>query len=113
MLLEFSGSDACGIVDVSAVIALHCAGDDDDGGGAPGDIPVTNGQSVNVECDDDGCEVEFDEGILEIEATTATLVVTVVDACGNVSTCTIDLCAVVMNNDAGAKRFGGRHRHTR
>ncbi len=92
LLLEFSSSDACGIVDVSAVIALDCVSDDDDEA-VPGDIPVTNGQSVDVECDDDDCEVEFEEGTLEIEASGAVLIVTATDECGNTATCTVELCA--------------------
>ena len=78
----------------SAVIALDCAGDDDDDDvdAVPGDIPVSSGQSVNVECDDDDCEVEFDEGTLNVEASGATLVVTATDECGNTATCTVELC---------------------
>ncbi len=40
-------------------------------------------------------EAEVDEGNLEIEATTASLVVTATYECGNEATCTVELCVPV------------------
>ena len=48
-------------------------------------LPVTNGQEVGLEIDDDS-EVEFEDGILEIEAPSFELNVTAEDASGNVGT---------------------------
>lgn len=48
-------------------------------------IPVTIGQRIEIERDDD-CEVEWDDGILEIEARSAVLEVTAEDFSGNVGT---------------------------
>ena len=47
------------------------------------DIPVTNGQVIEFEVDDEGSEVESEDGILEIEAPSLTLRVTGTDAAGN------------------------------
>jgi len=44
--------------------------------------PVTNGQLVELEIDDDN-EVEFDDGILEMEAPSFELIVTAIDDSGN------------------------------
>ena len=93
ILIEFDASNNCGAVSVSAVIELGCHDDDDDGGAA--EVAVVSGQTIEVECDDEDCEVEFDEGILEIEATNASLVVTATDECGNEATCTVELCVSV------------------
>lgn len=52
-------------------------------------VPVTNGQIVELELDDDdGQEVEFDDGILSIEAASFELVVVCEDASGNVGEAT-------------------------
>ena len=84
LLIEFSATDNCGLESVSSVIETPCR-----------DIPVVDGQIVELECEDDDCELDFENGILDIEATTATLVVTAEDECGNTATCTVDLCALV------------------
>jgi hypothetical protein len=47
-------------------------------------IPVENGQIIEIERDDD-CEIEWDDGILEIEAKKVFLVVKAVDSSGNVN----------------------------
>ena len=47
------------------------------------DIPVTNGQVIEFEVDDEESEVESEDGILEIEAPSLTLRVTGTDADGN------------------------------
>ncbi len=100
MLIEYSASDACGSVDITAVIALDCPGDDDDDDTVPGDPSVADGQVIELECDDDDCEVEFDDdGILEIESNTAVLIVTATDECGNTTTCTVELCPMGENDD--------------
>ncbi len=82
--IEFSVTDNCGLESVSSVIETPCR-----------DIPVVDGQTVELECEDDDCELDFENGILDIEATTATLIVTAEDECGNTATCTVDLCALV------------------
>ena len=64
-------------------------GDSSDGGCDV--VPVTDGQVLELECDDD-CEAEYEGGMLEIEASTATLIVTAVDESGNVSVCTEVIC---------------------
>ncbi len=52
-------------------------------------IAVANGQIVELELDDD--EVEWDDGILKIEAPSITLTVTCTDASGNTTTVTVEL----------------------
>lgn len=88
LVIAFSAEAACGSVTVSAVIALVC----EDGGL---EVPVENGQVIDLECEDDAheCEVEAKDGVIEIEAGSAVLIVTAVDICGNTATCTLDLCA--------------------
>ena len=88
LLIEFSATDNCGLESVSSVIETPCR-----------DIPVVDGQIVELECEDDDCELDFENGILDIEATTATLVVTAEDECGNTATCTVDLCALLPEDD--------------
>ena len=51
------------------------------------EIPVSNGQVVELELDED-LEVEMDDGVLEIEAPSFTLVVECADGAGNVSVAT-------------------------
>ncbi|NNG04504.1 MAG: hypothetical protein HKM95_10445 [Inquilinus sp.] len=47
------------------------------------DISVADGQIIEFEFDDDECEVEWEDGILEIEAPALVLVATVIDGSGN------------------------------
>ena len=82
-------TDGCGEPDiVSATLVLVGEAGDDSVCGA---FPVTNGQIIDLECDDK-CEVEFDDGRLEIEAQLATLEVQAADSCGNASECVAHLC---------------------
>lgn len=87
--IEFSASD---LVDadpgVTAVLEV------------PGlaDIPVTNGQIIEFEFDDD-TEVEFEDGILEIEGQALTLRATATDCGGNVAEATDSLVAVDDDDD--------------
>ncbi|MEE8537683.1 MAG: hypothetical protein V3S71_06705 [Acidobacteriota bacterium] len=70
--VEFSCSDTCG--DVTTTAKLNR-------------IPVKNGQAVELKVDDDR-EVEFDDGILELEAPSFSLDVFCTDASGNTGTAT-------------------------
>ncbi|MCG8604446.1 T9SS type A sorting domain-containing protein, partial [bacterium] len=83
LIIKFSATDNCGVASLTAVIDIGCK-----------QIAVNDGDIVAVECDDDECEVETDDGILEIKSETATLIVTATDGVGNTATCTQDLCAV-------------------
>jgi len=51
-------------------------------------IPVTNGQIIEIEIEDDDCEIKWDDGRLKIEAPKVVLEVTAVDASGNGATAT-------------------------
>jgi len=51
-------------------------------------ISVTNGQIIEIEIDDDDCEIGWDDGRLEIEAPNVVLEVTAVDGSGNEATAT-------------------------
>lgn len=66
--VEFSADDNC---DANPAVNALLNGE-----------PVTNGQLVELEIDDD-VEVEFDDGILEMEAPSFELIVTATDASGN------------------------------
>ncbi len=85
LMISYSATDACGVVMTgSAVVDTPCC-----------PVPVSDGQIIKFECaDHPECELEldFEEGLFEIEADTATLSVTATDTCGNTATCTIDLC---------------------
>jgi len=70
-IVEFSASDNC---DPNPSVSAVLNGE-----------PVANGQEVELEIDDDN-EVEFEDGILEIEAPSFELNVTAEDASGNVGT---------------------------
>jgi len=71
--VEFSVTDIC---DENPVVTANING-----------IPVTNGQLVELEIDDE-TEVEEEDGILEIEAPIITLTVEATDASGNTGTAT-------------------------
>ena len=83
--VNFSAVDNCSVPDLSAVLDIGCQ-----------QIDVSNGQIIDLECDDD-CEVEAGDddddddagvSILEIEAQSVELIVTATDDSGNVGTCT-------------------------
>ena len=83
--VNFSAVDNCSVPDLSAVLDIGCK-----------QIDVSNGQIIDLECDDD-CEVEAGDddddddagvSILEIEAQSVELIVTATDGSGNVGTCT-------------------------
>ncbi len=65
-------------------------------------IPVRNGQLVQLELDDDDeMEVEFDDGILSIEAKSIALVAVSTDSSGNTEmTITTPTFEVVDDNDS-------------
>ena len=63
------------------------------------DIPVTNGQVIEFEVDDEGSEVESEDGILEIEAPSLTLRVTGTDAAGNSAEATDTLTGTTGDDD--------------
>ena len=90
--LQFSASDVGGEVVVDPILDLT--------GGTCADIPVTSGQIIDAECDDD-CVVEIENGILEIEADRIDLVVSAVDACGNTAQCSANVCAGDEDDDFG------------
>ena len=74
--VEFSCSDSCDTNPVITSATLN-------------GIPVTNGQVVELELEDEGeQEVEEEDGVLQIEAPSFELVVTCEDASGNVATAT-------------------------
>jgi hypothetical protein len=83
LLIGFEAAQDCGVVE--AVVDIGCEL-----------IPVTAGQLVDLECeddDDDHCEFEFeDDGTLEIRAFQAVLVVTATAPDGTVTQCSTDLC---------------------
>lgn len=109
LLIEINATDDSGMVTVVAEIDIGCAV-----------IPVSSGQIVELECEDDDdssseddssdsssddsspdvdCEFEFDDGVLEIESDMAVLIVTATDPAGNVTVCELDLCAVPDDDD--------------
>lgn len=74
--IEYTCSDACDANPAITTATLN-------------GMAVANGQVVELELeDDDGQEVEYDDGILQIEAPSFELVVTCVDASGNEGTAT-------------------------
>ncbi|MFQ5501455.1 MAG: hypothetical protein ACE5EQ_04040, partial [Phycisphaerae bacterium] len=85
-------TDDCGEVTVSAILDIGCE-----------QIPVENGTLIAFECnegDDSGdCEVEEEDGILEIEAATAVITVTATDESGNTAICEIILCTPPDDSD--------------
>jgi len=77
--LSFEATDACGPATVSAILDVGCA-----------EIPVADGQLISFEHDDE-CEVETDDGVVEVESWIAMLVVTATDAAGNTAYCTAEV----------------------
>ncbi len=53
-------------------------------------VPVVNGQLLELELEDEGVEIEFENGVLEIEAPSFTLTVTATDPFGNVGVATAE-----------------------
>ncbi len=76
--LEFSATDNCeGNLQLKAFIKV--CGEK---------VPVANGQEIEIEQDDD-CEIEWDDGMLEIEAQNLCLEIKAKDQYGNKSTVTV------------------------
>ena len=74
-VVRFSADDGCdSMPNVSAVLLVQ---------GRRSPIPVNNGQLIEFECDDENADVEWEDGILEIEAPGITLEVTATDASSN------------------------------
>jgi len=74
--VQFGAEDICDANPIVTAVIKACRRD----------IRVKNGQKLEIELEDDDCEIEWDDGRLEIEARNAMLVVTAVDASGNKST---------------------------
>ncbi|MFQ5501994.1 MAG: hypothetical protein ACE5EQ_06790, partial [Phycisphaerae bacterium] len=83
----FEASATCGTVSVRGVIDIGCEV-----------IPVDSGTFIKLKCKDK-CKKKEDDGILKIETTSATLVVTAVDECGNEATCESVLCTPSDDSD--------------
>ncbi len=86
VLLTYSASDTCGDMvcgsqGVTAVIDVGC-----------GLIPIASGTIVEIKCQPNNCRVVFDGDVLDIKANSPMFIVTATDVCGNVSSCSIDLC---------------------
>lgn len=71
--IEFSCDDSCDVDAIPTAVLNN--------------IPVTNGQVIELELDDDN-DVDWDDGVLQIEAPSIELEVTCQDASGNVGTAT-------------------------
>ena len=76
--VSFAAADSC---DFSAPVTAVL-----DATGLPAPIPVTDGQIVKIEFDDDEAETKRKRGILTIEARAVTLRATATDASGNSAT---------------------------
>ncbi len=88
--ISFSANDVCDqSPSVTAVLAVA---------GVP-DIPVTDGQIIEFEFDDEDTEVDVEDGILEIEAPALTLQVTATDASGNTAVATAQPPGLSPDND--------------
>ena len=68
------------------------------GPGCPA-IAVADGEIVELERDDEGCEIETENGQLEIEAPGLTLQVTATDAAGNTATAAVPASGLGADND--------------
>ena len=89
-LIGFSASNLCDPnATVTAVLVVQ---------GFPTLIPVTNGQIIEFEIDDE-IEVEVEEGELEIEAPALTLRVTATDASGNTTVAEVQATGLAPDND--------------
>ena len=64
-------------------------------------IQVSNGQIIEFEVEDEGSEIEYEDGILEIEAPSITLRVTASDASGNEVTVDAQPIGLDADNDVG------------
>ena len=63
------------------------------------EIAVTDGQVIEFEFDDEGAEIEIEDGILEIEAPELTLRVTATDASGNSAVAEVQPTGLAADND--------------
>ena len=89
-LIGFSARNLCDPnATVTAVLVVQ---------GFPTLIPVTNGQIIEFEIDDE-IEVEVEEGELEIEAPALTLRVTATDASGNTAVAEVQATGLAPDND--------------
>ncbi|MFQ5425414.1 MAG: hypothetical protein ACE5F9_15725 [Phycisphaerae bacterium] len=100
LIIEFGAWDVCDTVTVTAVIEITCP----DGNLQ---IPVESGRQIDLECEADECEVEDENGIIEIEGAGAILIVTAIDACGNTATCSRDLCSLLDTSSESDGLIGG------
>ena len=90
--VEFSATDACDASPaVSAVLEVS---------GIADPIAVTNGQVIEFEFEDDGTEVETENGVLEIESPGLTLRVTGTDSSGNTGEATAQPTGLNADNDS-------------
>ena len=88
--IGFAVADACDpSPNVTAVLDVH------DGT----EIPVTDGQFVEFEVDDEGVEIEYEDGLLEIEAPKVTLRVTAIDASGKSAMAEVEPAGLTGDND--------------
>lgn len=78
--LNFAASEECGSASVFGVIDLGSS-----------QVPITNGKKLDLQFADAPPSVDYHEGILNISAAFALLIVTTSDDCGNTSQFTIDL----------------------
>ena len=61
---------------------------------------MINGQVIEFEVEDEGdCEVEVEDGMLEVEAASLTLHVSCTDAAGNTATVWVEAAGLGADND--------------
>ena len=88
--VTFAAVDACDPAPaVTAVLVLPGAAD----------RPVANGQIIEFEVEDEDTEVEFEDGIIEIEAPSLTLRVTASDGNGNTAVAEVQPAGLSGDND--------------
>ena len=94
--IDFSVDDACSpVATFTAVLEISgCS-----------DVPVTDGQIFEFEFDDEGCEVELEDGLIEIEAPGVSFVLTATDAPGNTSIATLQPPGLSSDNDDDSSPF--------
>lgn len=94
--VQFSALDICDIAPTISAVIQVCGRT----------IPVSNGQIVEIEFDDE-CEIEWDDGRLEIEAEKVVLEVTAKDFSGNVgkSKAVVSKAQEIPDHDGGLKRI--------
>ena len=80
--IQFAAADICDFAPtMTAVLKIA---------GCSSDITVAQGQVIEFENEDEECEVEREDGILEIEAPGLVLMVTATDASGNSTVVEVD-----------------------